>query len=220
MKQRLLLTSQGIGSEELKETFLSMIRQPSETSVMFVTTAAYGEEKNPTWLEVYRNQLRDCGISKIRDIDFKGSDRMLLAHELSDADVIFVNGGNTFYLLHYVKESGFDKTVLGLLKKGKVYVGISAGSYIACPTIEAAGWKSKDINKISQRDLTALNLVPFLISAHFNEGYRPVVEEEAVHTKYPIVALNDNQAILVEGNRYKIVGGGEVVSFNGFGENW
>lgn len=218
MKQKLILTSQGI-QPELKDMFLAnLIKSPSETSVAFITTAAYGEEKDPQWLNVYRIQLRQFGITDIRDVDIKDMKSAQLERVLRDRDIIFVNGGNTFYLLKYVRESGFDKLLPKLLGEGKIYIGVSAGSYIPCPTIEAAVWKNPDRNKVGLKDLTGLNLVPFLITAHFEEKYRAIVEKASRNTKYPVVALRDTQAILVDGNNYKLVGKGEKEFFNGFTE--
>jgi dipeptidase E len=218
MRQRLLLTSQGI-QPDLRDTFLGMVKKPSEASVAFVTTAAYGDEKNPEWLEIYRSQLRVCGIDDISDLDLKGKDREQLLHELTNKDIIFVNGGNTFYLLYHVKKSSFGAILPELLGEGKLYFGVSAGSYIVCPTIEAAEWKHSDKNRVRIKDLTALSLVPFLITAHFAEKYRPVVERAAAGTKYPIVALCDTQAVLVEGGSYRVVGRGPKEFFNGFAED-
>ncbi len=217
MEQRLLLTSQGI-QPELKRVFLDLIKRPAETSVAFVTTAAYGEKKNPEWLDAYRVQLRECGIRDIADIDFRDKKHEELRRELADRDVIFVNGGNTFYLLYYARESGFDRILPELLDEGKLYIGVSAGSYIVCPTIEAAEWKHADKNEIGITDLTALKLVPFIITAHFGEKYRQVAEAEAAGTSYPLVALYDTQAVLVEGDKYRVVGRGRKEFFNGFAE--
>ncbi len=141
-----------------------------------------------------------------------------LNEELANKDIILVEGGNTFYLLHHVRKSGFDKILPGLLNDGKLYVGISAGSYIACPTIEAATWKHAGRNKVGLKDLTALNLVPFLISAHFEEKYRTIIEQASMKTIYPIVALRDSQAILVENGNYELVGKRDKNFFNGFNE--
>lgn len=218
MEQKLLLTSQGI-QPGLRDVFLSLIKKPSETTVAFVTTAAFGEE-NPTWLDIYRNQLRDCGIKDIADLDFKGKKEEQLRQALLGKDVIFVNGGNAFYLLQQVKKSGFDKILPGLLEKGVLYVGVSAGSYIACPNIEHAAWKHGDRNdNVRLKDLTALNLVPFYITAHFVEAYRSVVNEASHNTELPIVALYDTQAILVRGKNYEVVGKGPREFFNNFAES-
>lgn len=220
--KKLLLTSQGLPLE-LKEVFLSFLpKPPKETSVAFITTAAYGECKNLTWLNVYRKQLRMYGIKDIEDLDLREKTKKELENILENKDIIFVNGGNTFYLLYWVRKSGFDKILSRLLEQGKIYIGISAGSYLICPSIEHGLWKQKfkDRNKIGLKDFSGLNLIPFLIIAHFEDKYRPHIKKEAKTTKYPIVALNDTQAILVEEKKYKLVGKGKKAFFNGFKEKW
>lgn len=218
MDKTLLLTSQGI-PKELEQIFLSHLPKPADESrVSFIITAAYGDDDNPTWMEQHKIQLRNLGIKHIEDLDLRGKKQNELEHILSDKDVIFVDGGNTFYLLDWVRKSEFDKILPRLLQENKLYVGVSAGSYITCPTIEQAAWKRQDRNKIGLNDLSALNLVPFLIVAHFEEKWRVIVENAAKHTMYPIVALNDTQAVLVENDSYRIVGKGSKESFNGFTE--
>ena len=218
MTYKLLLTSAGI-VPEIRKYFLSILsKKPEENSVVFITTAAYGESKNPTWMEKDRQSLYNCGIKQIEDLDLKEKTQEGLEKILSNKSILYVNGGNTFYLLHGVRKSGFDKVITDFLKRDGLYVGVSAGSYIACPNIEAATWKHQDRNRVGITDLTALNLVPFLITAHFEEIYRIIVDEAAKRTKYPIVALNDKQAILVEGRKVRIIGEGKKEFWNGFKE--
>lgn len=214
----LLLTSSGIEAS-IKPTFISLLTKPAnEVKVAFITTAAYGESKNPTWMEKDRQLLYECGIKTIEDLDLKDKTQSELEKIIADKEIIFVNGGNTFYLLHWIRESGFDKVLPTFLRRGGLYVGVSAGSYVACPTIEAATWKPKDSNRIGLTNLTALNLIPFLIVAHFEEKSRTNVEAEAKKTKYPIVALADEQAILIDGKKVKLIGTGERNFYNGFRE--
>jgi len=211
----LLLTSTGI-VPEIKNYFLSVLpkKKPEDNKVAFVTTAAYGESKNPTWMEKDRQLLYECGIRHIEDLDFKGKTQGNLELILSDKDIIFVNGGNTFYLLKWARESGFDKVLPSFLRRGGLYVGVSAGSYIACPTIEAATWKHQDRNRVWITDLTAFGLVQFLITAHFEEKYRVIVDQAAKSTKYPIVALTDRQAVLVRDGKVQVVGEGKREYWN------
>lgn len=218
MAQILLLTSAGI-VPEVRNYFLSLLpKKPEENKVAFVTTAAYGESKNPIWIEKDRQLLYGCGIKHIEDLDLKDKTQGDLEKILADKDIIFVNGGNTFYLLHWVRKSGFDKVLQHFFGRGGLYVGVSAGSYIVCPSIEQATWKPKDRNREGITDFTALNLVPFLITAHFEEKYRVVVDQAAKGTNYPIVALTDRQAIVVHGKEIKIVGEGKKECWNGFKE--
>lgn len=120
MKKKLLLTSQGL-PQELKEVFFSLLTKPPEDiRVAFVRTAAYGDEENPTWLEVYRQQLRDYGITQIEDLDIRGKGKKILDKKVQDKDILFVNGGNTFFLLKSIRENGFDNVIKHFVKKGKL----------------------------------------------------------------------------------------------------
>lgn len=219
MTYRLLLTSAGI-VPGVRDRFLSLLpKRPGEYKVAFVTTAAYGETKNPTWMGKDRQSLFDCGIKSIEDLDLKDKKQGELERILADKDVIFVEGGNTFYLLHWVRRSGFDKVLPKFLEKGGLYVGVSAGSYITCPTIEQATWEHQDRNRVGMTDFTALHLVPFLITAHFEEKYKVIVDQAAKGTKYPIVALTDQQAIVVLGKKVEVIGEGRKEYWNGFKES-
>lgn len=219
MKPKLLLTSAGI-VPEIRDNFLALLtKKPAENKVAFITTAAYGESNNPTWMEKDRELLQSCGIKQIEDLDLKDKTKKELEKILKDKDIIYLNGGNTFYLLYWARKSGFDQVLPNFLGKGGLYLGVSAGSYIACPTIEQATWKHQDRNRIKITEFTALNLVPFLITAHFEEKYRSIVDQAAKGTQYPIIALTDKQAVLVKGKSIAIIGSGKKEFWNGFEES-
>jgi len=57
---------------------------------------------------------------QVEDIDLENKKESELKEILKDKDIIYVQGGNTFYLLKYIKESGFDKLVKQLIQKGKI----------------------------------------------------------------------------------------------------
>jgi dipeptidase E len=213
--KKLFLTS--VASRTL-DLLLPMIeKDPSELKVAFIPTAGNTYKEKP-WMEEDRKKLVDLGFD-VTDFDLKGKTEGQVREALSKVDIIFVAGGNTFYLLDKVKKSGFDKAVKNLVNNGKIYIGSSAGSYIACPTIEAATWKHADKNIVGLKNLTGLNLVPFIITAHFNrEKYYEAVKRNIKKTRLPVVALYDTQAIIVEGNKYRIVGEGPKEFFNGFEE--
>lgn len=212
---KLLLTSQGLSNQKIKQAFLNNLpKNPEHIKVAFITTAAYGEETNPTWLEIYRKELRGCGIKTIEDLDLKGKTKEKLEQLLSNKDVIFVNGGNTFYLLKYIRESELDEILPNILRKGTIYVGISAGSYVVCPTIEMATWKRQDRNIAGVKDFTGLNLVPFLLSAHFKKENQKMIEDQSKKIKYPLIVLTDQQAVLCIDNRSQIIGEGKQLIYN------
>ena len=74
--------------------------------------------------------------------------------------------------------------------------------------------RGKTQTTIGLKDLRGLNLVPFLITAHFENKYRKIIKQAARTTKYPIIALTDKQAVLVKDREAKIIGIGKKNIFN------
>lgn len=137
--------------------------------------------------------------------DIKDKTEKEIREFFADKNVIQISGGNPFYLLKTVYESGFDKVLKDLLNDGLCYIGCSSGSYIMCPTIEVGGWKTSR-NKHGVTDFTALGYVPFLIKCHYTDDSKEKIIEKIKTLKYPLRLLTDNQAILVDNGKYSFVG--------------
>lgn len=79
----------------------------------FITTASEVEEGDKDWLENDRQGLKKAGFDlfdyTITRKSFRNIDK-----DLGKADVVHINGGNTFYLSLQAKKSGFDKWIKGL----------------------------------------------------------------------------------------------------------
>jgi dipeptidase E len=209
---KLFLTSAGL-PPEITEAFLKLIgKKPEETKVCFITTASQPEE-DKWFVEKDRERLSELGF-KTTELDLKQENEESLNNKLKNFDVIFVEGGNTFYLLKYVRESGFDKVLKPFLDRGGIYLGVSAGTMIAGLNIKSAGWKHMDRNIVNLKNLSGLKLVPFVISVHIDDSNIELIKECANKVNYPVVALTDKQAILVENGKQKIVGIGEKYIFN------
>lgn len=218
--KKLLLTSSGLTNQLLIDAFVQLLSKvPGECRAAFIPTAG----NSPADQEHIRNrltELRSVGIRGVTMVDLEGYDEVSLRKRLQRCDLVFVNGGNTFRLLHWTRQSGFDQIMPDLLERGVVYVGVSAGSYLACPTIETAGWKNGDANANKLTDLSALSLVPFLVTAHYDESEAEAVSVGADSTTLPIVALRDDQAVQIIDDTVRFIGEGEPVAFNGFAEQY
>jgi dipeptidase E len=88
-----------------------------------------------------------------------------LGHELDSADAIVVGGGNAFRLLKTFQDSGLLDSVRERVLDGLPYLGASAGTNLACPTIRT----TNDMPIVEPRSLVALGLVPFQINPHYVE---------------------------------------------------
>ena len=84
---------------------------------------------------------------------------------LDNADAIFVGGGNTFRLLKALHELNLIQAIRDRVRHGMVYMGASAGSNVAGPTIRT----TNDMPIVEPPTLDALNLFPFQINPHYQD---------------------------------------------------
>jgi dipeptidase E len=82
---------------------------------------------------------------------------------LREAEAVFVGGGNTFRLLRALQDSGLLAALRERAQGGMPFMGASAGTNIAAPTIRT----TNDMPIVETRGLDALGLVPFQINPHY-----------------------------------------------------
>lgn len=136
-----------------------------------------------------------------------------------DMDVVFVQGGNQFYLLKRMQECDFKAALQKFLAQGGFYFGESAGSIVCSQDLKEQVCMSGDEDVAELTDYRGLSLVNFLIKPHWNRQggkrekyFRPVREnaEEFYSITQPIICLNDNQLVYVEGDDLQIWEGREA----------
>ena len=82
---------------------------------------------------------------------------------VKEAEAMFVGGGNTFRLLKTLYDLGLMHTIKRKAFEGMPYVGSSAGSNIAGPTIRT----TNDMPIVEPPSFKALGLVPFQLNPHY-----------------------------------------------------
>src|SRR5437868_9806034 len=82
---------------------------------------------------------------------------------LEEAEAIFIGGGNTFRLLKALYDHDLLKPICRRVESGVPYIGSSAGSIVACPSLKT----TKDMPVVQPPSFDALHLVNFQISPHF-----------------------------------------------------
>ena len=211
----MLLTSGGM--QQMKDEIKKLLQKPAyDITVGFITTAAK-PQGNLDYLKKDWDIMREEMGFNIEEVDIDGKKESEVMNLLSLKDVIYVEGGNTFYLLKAMRDCNFEKVIRKLLKKGKVYIGASAGSIVAGKTIKTAGWLGEEYenkNIIGLKDLKGLNLVPFDIFVHYTPEYAEIIRQQIKNPRKRakrLKILTDDQAIFVQGKDVALIGEGEAV---------
>lgn len=200
----LYLTS--VAAKTLDKLLPLLPSAPESLSVAFVPTAGDLYKEKP-WIEEDRNKLTSMGF-KVVNVDLKNKKKEELEHILGNIDIIFVAGGNTSYLLDQAQQSGFIEVVRDLVRKGKIYIGSSAGSLLAGPNIEVDKiYDDGEFNKVLN-SYEGLGFVPFVVLPHAdNPKYAPYLARisKEFGSKYQLKEIKDNQAIIVRNNDTEII---------------
>lgn len=131
---------------------------------------------------------------------------------IENADAIVVGGGNTWQLVKMLQEKGLMKVIRKKVKKGTPYIGWSAGSNIACPSLRT----TNDMPIVETKKFKTLKLVPFQINPHYlddhpaNHGGETremrINEFIEVNRDIYVVGLRESTMLLVEDNDMELIG--------------
>jgi dipeptidase E len=134
------------------------------------------------------------------------------ARAIREAEAIAVAGGNTFALLKRIHDNGLLDPVRERVAAGVPYVGWSAGSNVACPTIRTAN----DMAIVMPPSFDAFGLVPFQINPHFIPGRPPghnmetreerLLEFMTINPGETVVALAEGTALMCEDGTAEVLG--------------
>ena len=146
------------------------------------------------------------------------------AQAVDEAEAIAVGGGNTFHLLREVAERGLLPRIRARVHEGVPYVGWSAGSNLACPTI----CTTNDMPVVEPPSFKALGLIPFQINPHYTDAHPPGHQGETrterlqefclVNPEMPVVGLPEGTILRVEGDRLTLLGERAACLFYGDAE--
>ena len=200
---KLLLGSFWTSTEQDRELSKLVGRKPQNTKVAYIENAYdvyHDEESLIEGRKILKDKGFDFELVDLRDFKDKYEE---LRKKLESKDVFWLTGGNPFYLRWLMRETGADEIITDLLKKGKVYVGASASSVVAGPTLKYFD-NQDDPNEAKEviwegLGLTQTVVVPHIDNKEFGEGCREAGEllKKEGFTTQPI---KDDQVLLINDN--------------------
>jgi dipeptidase E len=141
------------------------------------------------------------------------------ADAVMKAGAIVVGGGNTWMLLKMIRDKNLLVPVREKILSGTPYIGWSAGSNLACPTIRT----TNDMPVAEPDSFDAFNLIPFQINPHYldsnPEGHAGETREQRieefieVNPSIYVAGLREGTMLLRENNRLSLVGNRNIRIF-------
>lgn len=131
---------------------------------------------------------------------------------VQNASAIIVGGGNTWKLLKTIIDNDLINIIHERVLAGTPYIGWSAGSNVACPTIRT----TNDMPVVEPGSFNAFNLVPFQINPHYLDanpaGHAGETREQRieefieVNPDLYVIGLREGTMLTLEKNRITLSG--------------
>ena len=129
-----------------------------------------------------------------------------------NAEAIVVGGGNTWQLVRMMHDNAVMEAIKIKVEQGTSYIGWSAGSNVACPTLRT----TNDMPIIDPKGFDCMNLVPFQINPHYldanPEGHGGETREQRieefleVNPEITVVGLREGTMLKYEDNKLILIG--------------
>ncbi len=201
---KLFLTSNGLSSRELKREFSKIIEKPAgEVKILVIGTLS--ERGHKQFIQWVTEELEDINIDK-RNIYTANISEEVNFSKFKDADIIYLLGGDTFYILDRLRKNNFKDFLTRYNHKDKIFIAISAGTIIAGPNIKIAEWGSEgDDDHIDLKDLTGLGLTDIATYVHYEDRLKHEIDDFKKIVDYPVETLKDGEAlVIINGKKRKI----------------
>jgi dipeptidase E len=132
--------------------------------------------------------------------------------QVAGAKAIVVGGGNTFALTKKMQEQGLVQAIRERVLAGVPYIGWSAGSNVACPTIRT----TNDMPIVEPASFDVTGLVPFQINPHYLDhnpaGHAGETREQrieefiAANPTVWVAGLREGCMLRLEGPKLELIG--------------
>ena len=149
-----------------------------------------------------RRRYQRLGIKKFNCLNVDQNPSKTEIEEALQSDLIYLAGGNTFYFLKHLRETGMLGKIKSYALNGGVLVGLSAGGLLMTPTVQLAADEGMgpDDAVPGLTQFKSMNLIPFEFSPHYINTPKDIRAHllYSTKTKNPIYAVQDGGGIVVD----------------------
>ena len=174
-------------------------------TVTFIPTASV-VEKVIFYVNAGKKALEKVGLI-IDELEISTATTDEIRTKLTGNDLIYITGGNTFFLLQELKRTGADKIIVEEINAGKLYIGESAGAIVASANIEYIKGMDSIKKAPNLANFDALGLVEFYTVPHYtNLPFKKIAQKiiDDYSSTLSLVPISNKEAIVVDNSQVKI----------------
>lgn len=181
---------------------------PDKYNVAFISTASEVYNENTPWIDNDRHALLKTGFNIMTEFSITNLNEAAINAKLKNINLIFMCGGNPFYLLDQIIKSGFNQILTDKINSGVIYIGSSAGSMIIGDHIDLVS-TADEKSKAPQLKSKGLKIIDLALLPHW--GNQELYEEykngfnELYTEGVKILPLTNHQYLKVVGKHYEII---------------
>lgn len=175
-------------------------------TVTFIPTASK-VEKVTFYVKSGKKALESMGLI-VDLLDVSTAKPEEIKQKLKENDYIYVTGGNSFFLLQELKQSGADQMIIEEIQKGKLYIGESAGAILLSKTIEYIKKMDSPLRAPNLTSFSGLNVVDFYTVPHYKEiPFSKITKdiEAQYQEQLNLCCINNSEGIIVEGTNERMI---------------
>lgn len=192
---------------------MKLVSRPTNSVKAYLIANAfdnYPDNRRQMHLSELKNSLSVTGYDfKPLDLRKFSAETDELEEFLRGTNLIWISGGNVFYLRYLFEKSGFSLLLKKLVDDGLVYAGDSAGAAVLGPDMHGLD-QLDDPSEAPEIIYGGLGLTSFMTLPHWgNERYSAEIascKDELEKYNDKIITINDDQAIVVNGGEIRVVG--------------
>lgn len=184
--------------------------RPQGKRVAFIPTASAVEPWGPVHSALSKRALQRLGF-EVEQLDVEGvpsGSAERVTRSIAEADCIYVDGGNTFFLLQELRRTGADRAIIEQVHAGTPYIGESAGSVITAPDIGYIKLmdctdKAPDLTDYAGLGLADFHVVPHHHAAAMGRAAQRILDQYGADLS--LKPLTNRQALLVKDGKTRLL---------------
>lgn len=185
------------------DKFIVESSKKENPNFLFIPTASRDAE---AYIEVINNLYENLGCTTdtlyLSNVEVNKEE---VNQKIENADIIYVGGGNTSYMMEVWREYSVDKALIRAYISGKVLSGLSAGSICWFIAGHSDSEFIEGVERPKHKWVKGLGIIPYLHCPHYDEPEKADFDEFFAGQVADAIAIENQVAIVWENNEIKVI---------------